>query len=150
MDQQPQYVFKSKAMKILLPKVLTLIILAALFYVGILVNIGLLKLDGETETIVKSSGLLIMALLVIVGALLNVKKAKTPYKYFPQQITHGKSKISYADIPSVEKKQSIMDKIFGTYTLKLSKKFSIEGIPKDVDLKSYTDQMVSYNKSQIQ
>ena len=51
--QQVLYSFKSKKMRILIPKVLQLIILSSLFYFGILVNIGLLKLDAETETMIK-------------------------------------------------------------------------------------------------
>ena len=96
--QQVLYSFKSKKMRILIPKVLQLIILSSLFYFGILVNIGLLKLDAETETMIKSGALLVIALLVLIGFLINFKKAFDAYKYFQHEIKHGHKKIPYSEI----------------------------------------------------
>jgi hypothetical protein len=145
--QQVLYTFKSKKFRILIPKILQLIVLSTLFYFGILVNIGLLKLDAEFETMIKSGALLVIGLLVLIGFLVNLKKASNAYKYFQHEIKHGRKSISYSEIQNVEKKQGLGDKMFSTYSLKLSKKFSIEAIPNSVDLVSYTQQMVNYSKT---
>ncbi|MBU1111964.1 MAG: hypothetical protein ABIG93_01560 [archaeon] len=150
-QQRVLYSVASKKSRILVPNALTLIILGVVFYMGILLNVGLLALDAETETIVKSSSIFVVILIVLVGILLNLKKAKTSYQFYQTTITNGKSNINYADIENIQVKRCLWDRMFGTYTLKLSKKFSVEGIPKKVDLQNYVQQMVNYNRrSQVQ
>lgn len=150
LQQQPQqqvlYSVTGKKSRILVPKILTLIVLGVVFYIGILLNIGMLALDAQTETIVKSSSIFIVILLVLIGLLTNLKKAKTAYNFYQTEIAHGKTILNYVDIPQIQKKQGLFDKLFGTYTLKLTKKFKIEGIPKNIDLQAYVQQMVDYNK----
>lgn len=145
--EQVLYSFKAKKSRILIPKMFQLIVLSVLFYFGVLLNMGLLKLDAETETMIKSSALLIIAFLVLIGFLINFKKAYDAYKYFQHEIKHGHKSISYSEIQNFERKQNLVDNMFSTYSLKLSKKFTIEAIPNNIDLVSYTQQMVNYSKT---
>jgi len=145
-QQRVLYSVASKKSRVLIPKIFILLILGVVLYMGILLNVGLLALDGETETIVKSSSIFVVILIILVGILLNLKKAKTSYNFYQTSIANGKSNINYADIENVQVKRGLWDRMFGTYTLVLSKKFKIEGIPKKIDLQAYTQQMINYNK----
>ena len=58
-QQKPTYSFKIKKSKLLIPKITSLILLITIFYLGILLNISLLKFKADTETSIKSASFLL-------------------------------------------------------------------------------------------
>ncbi len=151
MDQvAPLYQVPLIKKRILIPKTITLIVLSALFYVGILVNISLLKLDSDVEGMAKFAGLGIVVLLFLLGVILNSSKAKHGIKFYNDHLEIGHQKVQYITLTNVEAKQGLLDKMFHTYTLKIDKKHLVEGISQEVNVVQYLQQLINYAKSQQQ
>jgi hypothetical protein len=134
--------------RILIPKTITLIVLSGLFYAGILVNISLLELDADVEGIAKFAGLGIVALLFLLGVILNLSKAKHGIKFYNDHLEIGHQKVKYLSLTNVESKQSLLDKVFKTYTLKIDKKHKVSGISQAVNVQQYLQQLINYAKQQ--
>lgn len=136
--------------RILIPKTITLIVLSGLFYAAILVNISLLELDADVEGIAKFAGLGIVALLFLLGVILNISKAKHGIKFYNDHLEIGHQKVQYLTLTNIETKQSLLDKVFKTYTLKIDKKHEVSGISQTVDVQQYLQQLINYAKQQGQ
>ena len=147
--QKPLYQLPLHKSRILIPKTISLVILSTLFFLAILGNISLLDLDKSTEGIIKFSAAGIIFLLIILGIFLNSNKVKHGVKFFSDHLEIGHRKIKYITIPELERKQNFLDKKFDTYTLQLGKKLKIDAIPISVDLHSYLQRLISYNKAQV-
>lgn len=151
MDQVvPLYQTGLDKKRILIPKTIILTLLSALFYIGILVNISLLKLDSNIESTAKFTGLGFVILIFILGVILNFIKAKQGIKFFNDHLEIGHQKIQYLSLNNVETKLNPLDKIFKTYTLNIDKKHKLEGISNQVNLQQYLQQMINYAKMQQQ
>ena len=146
-QQKPTYSFKIKKSKLLIPKITSLILLITIFYLGILLNISLLKFKADTETSIKSASLMIIGLLILMGIMHNLKISKRSYNFYSDKIVWGKKEIKYFEINKIKEHKSISDKIFSTHSLELSQKFKIEHIPNSVNLKNYIQQMINYSKN---
>ncbi len=135
-----------KKKRVIIPKIFTLISLSIIFYIGVLLVISLLKLEASQETTFKISTLIFLILIVFLGIFLSHKHSKKRYIFYKDRIFFNKKEIRYVDINKVINKQNIWDKMFKTYSLKLSKNFSIRHISKEIELESYTKEMVRYAK----
>ena len=145
-QEKPLYILKKKVSRSLIPKILSLLILGIIFYLGILLNLSLLELDGETETIVKMTSLIIVLLIIIIGIVLSYRHAHQPYKFYHANIVQNKKSLPYVKIANTEEKQNFIDKLFKTYHIDLTDKFSLKHIPQKTDIKNYVDQMIIYAK----
>ena len=143
--EQPLYIFHQKESRAVLPKILSLLFLSTIFYLGILVNISLLKLDGTQETAVKSISLLLLIVLTGIGTLLAVRHARHPYYFYRNRIVHNEKVIYYQSIHPV-RQEHFFDRFFKTYALNLGGNFFIRHIPGDVDLESYSKKMADYSR----
>ncbi len=144
-NSPPLYVLQKDKKRALVPKLFILLFLIAVFYVGVLLNLSLLELTLEQEKTVKLfSGILIVTL--IGGGLINaVRKAKSPYYFYQDQIISRKSSISYQSISSIQRKEKFADKIFKTYSLILNNQFQIKYVPQQVNIQDYIEKMRAYS-----
>ncbi|MBT4605252.1 hypothetical protein HOC01_06445 [archaeon] len=149
-QEQTLYTLPRKFSRVFIPKFFTLILLSAIFYSGILLNLSFLSLRRAAESQAKTFSLGIIIALVILGIAINFVKAKTPIIFLQTKLKFSKHKsVPYAKIDVVEAKQNISDKIFRTYHIKLDKKHTLEGIPKTSDpgqITTYINQLVASAK----
>ena len=144
--EQPLYSVLESKSRALIPKALSLLILGAIFYVGVLLNISLLELDAQQETTFKTGALLILTVLIIMGIILTFRKARQPYLFYRNRITHGKEAILYLNITTTAAQSNFVDKMFKTYSIPLSKNFFLRHIPETIPLNNYVQQLVDYSR----
>jgi len=144
---KPVYILTQVKKRLLIPKIITLVFLGLVFYSGILLNISLLNLSGNTETLAKLIALIVLILIIVFGIFYNLIKAKKQYLFYNNKIVFGKKQIVLNTILNTEIKHNFLDKIFKTYSLQLTKKFSIENIPDTIQLKDYVQKLINYNKN---
>ena len=144
--EPPLYsVYQSKR-RALIPKMLLLLFLAFIFYLGILVNISLVELDADQETMLKTGALLLLATLIVVGTFLTYRKTRQPYLFYRNRITHGKKAIYYLNITNTLPQTNFLDRIFKTYSIQLGKTFFLRRIPETIQLSDYLQQLIQFAK----
>ncbi len=142
--EQPIYAVYENKRRALIPKTISLLFLAFIFYVGVLINISLLELDATQETSLKTGALLVLAFLIIAGTVLTFKKSQQPYLFYRNKITHGKENIYYVNIDNTSQQINFLDKKFKTYSIQLGKKFLLNHIPESIPLSNYLQQLVDF------
>lgn len=151
-SQQPLYILKQSKIRAILPKTITLLILAIIFYLGIMLNISLLELTGEEETLIQGIALVVLLVVILIGIVLTIIRSGRPYNFYRSRITFRKKEIPYAIITNTNSRQNLIDKIFKTYSIKITDKFQIKNISqktyKPVQIQQYLQKMVNYAKSQ--
>lgn len=143
-QEQPLYVLSQVKKRALIPKIISLILLGAVFYVGILVNLFLLNLTAGDETVIKTSSLILLILVVILGIYLSYHKANFSYRFYRDRVQFGKKAIKYTEIKNTHQKKDIFDKMFKTYAQVLSKDFYIRNVPNQINIAAYVQQMITY------
>ena len=146
-QERPIYVLPQNKKRIIIPRIVILVLLGTIFYLGILLNISLLDLSGSQETIVKTVSLGILILIVIFGIFLALRRAKQVYKFYRNGIKINKNEIIYSEITNTTPKQSFVDKMFKTQTIALTKKFQLKNFPEQMQLQGYIEQLIEYTKS---
>ena len=146
--EQPVYsVYESKG-RALIPKTASLVLLAIVFYLGVLLNISLLELDAAQETSLKIGALLLLLFLILIGIILAVRKVRTPYNFYSNHLVRGKEIIYYNQIINTSTHLDPIDKIFKTYSINLGKNFFLRHIPEQIQLSNYLQQLINYAKTQ--
>jgi len=135
-----------KKSRVLIPKIVSLVSLSVIFYIGVLLIFSLLKLDAKQETTFKVGALIFLLLIILLGVFLSYKHSKKRYIFYRNRIYFNKNEVKYDEINNISRKKNIWDKMFKTYSLKLSKEFSVRHIPLNIELENYTQQMVNYSK----
>lgn len=144
--EQPLYSIYESKKRALIPKILSLLFLAFFFYLGVLVNISLLELDANQETMLKTGSMLLLAVLIIVGILLTYWKTRQPYLFYRNRIAHGKELLYYLNITNTTPQANFIDKIFKTYSIQLGKSFILRHLSESIPLGNYVQQLVEYAK----
>ncbi len=144
---EPLYVLPQNKVRAILPKVITLLVLGFIFYLGILLNLALLELQATEETIVKITSLVILLIVIVVGIIIAIKRASTPYLFFRTNLSWSSKVLAYTAIVNTTPSSDLFDKIFKTYNINLGKGFIIRNIPNTVPLQNYLQQMIDYAKS---
>ena len=145
-QEQPIYELHQRTTRALIPKIASFLVLGILFYVGILLNIALLDLSGTQETTVKTTALLFLLVIIIIGIITAVHRARLSYQFFRDKIRFNKKEIRYTEIINTATKQNILDRMFKTYSIPLSSEFYVRHVSQEVDLKTYLQQLISYSK----
>lgn len=148
MEEKVLYDLPINVSRYLIPKIISLISLSVLFYLGILLNLSLLNLSGPTETSVKLGSVFVLLVLIVIGIFHNMSAAKHGYLFYGNRIKFARKTVTYYHITEINRKENFLDKKFKTHSLILSKKFKIQAIPNSVDLHQYIQQMIDYNKAQ--
>src|SRR3989338_4824801 len=144
-EQSLYSIYESKP-RALIPKTLSLLLLAFIFYMGVLVNVSLLELDAVQETSLKTGALLILAVLLILGIALTFRKTQQPYLFYRNRITHGKETLYYLNIINTTPQTNFLDHAFKTYSIQLGKTFALRHLPETIQLSNYLQQLIEFSK----
>lgn len=144
LQEKPIYTLHQLKIRAILPKILAILILSVIFYVGILLNLYLLEFDAKNETILKTFFLLLLIFILSLSTFLSVRKALQPYKFYSSRISFGKESIEYTTIINTSHHQDPLDKIFKTYSINLGSNFVIRHIPLQIQLEDYLKQLIEY------
>ena len=147
-QQKPIYELPQSKKRALIPKIIILILLSVIFYVGILLNVALLELRASQETITKTVSLAFVILVIIIGIILTIYHAKTPYRFFRNYLQINKENVKYTEILNTEPKQDFLDKIFKTYSINLGSHNHLRHIPQEIKIQDYLQQLIAYNNKQ--
>jgi hypothetical protein len=142
--EQPVYVLQQNKKRALIPKITTQIVLGFIFYLGVLLNISLLKLSASSETVIKLVALILLLLIVIVGIFLAFHQTSVPYRFYRNRIKLYKKEVLYVNIINTNPKIDFWDKLFKTYSIKISKDRYIRNIPQTVQISNYLQQLINY------
>jgi len=142
----PQYSARPKKARALIPEVLKLLVLGAVFYVGIILNLNLLSVSlSSSLNILISSGIVVLVALQMLLSYLSL--SKTSYDFYLDRIEiTGKRPRSahYYDIAAPKIRKGTFDKIFGTGSILLAPKMGLDYLEKPDAVLSYLQGMVSY------
>ncbi|MBW2972607.1 hypothetical protein KY359_06225, partial [Candidatus Woesearchaeota archaeon] len=149
----PQYTLRPNTNAMVAPRILMLIGLAALFYVGIYINAKL----AVGVSIPPVINLVIFACLIVMVAvqviLYRVKFSKYKYMFYTNRIEfEGKKPLTFLfnDFQEAAVKQGLFDRMFGTGEIKLSKSFVMGPVGNVAQVKTYLEQLVQYHRAMEQ
>tara|TARA_Y100000034_G_scaffold72702_1_gene87609 strand:+ start:810 stop:1265 length:456 start_codon:yes stop_codon:yes gene_type:complete len=145
-QNKPIYELPQSKRRALIPKIIILIVLAAVFYLGILLNISLLDLRAGQETLTKSISLIFVIIVIIIGIIITMYHAKTPYRFYRDHLTINKKTVKYTEIVNINPKQDFLDKIFKTYAINLGNHLHLRHIPQEIKIQDYLQQLITYNQ----
>ncbi len=143
--EQPLYILHQSIGRALIPKFVSLVVLGAIFYVGILLNISLLELTAAEETTIKSGALLFLILIIAFGLYLALRKAHQPYFFYRNRLVFNKKEWPYSSIVNTTPTQDMIDKVFKTYSINTGN-LHIRNISQEVQLQPYLEQLIQYTK----
>ncbi len=146
-SEPPLYILHQKTSRAVIPKVITLLFLSALFYVGVLLNVNQLELQPSEETTIQGSALAFLLVIVIIGIILAARKAHRPYRFYRSKIVHGKKEIFYTAIANTMPSTDFLGKIFKTYSVNLGSDFHLRHISDEIKIEDYLKQMREYAKN---
>lgn len=144
---EPLYTFQPSLKRALIPKILSLLVLGAIFYLGVLLNLSLLQLNFS-EDLIKLGTAILLTMVIIVGILLSFRHARQPYLFYPDRLVHGTENIYYRTITSCTVQKDIWDHLFHTYSLGLGNHLFLRHIPLELNLQEYLQQLVRYSAGQ--
>ncbi len=142
----PIYILPQKKSRTLMPKMITLLVLGIVFYVGILVNISLLELTGKDESLLKTGSLILIGVVVLLGVLIAYHHASSVYRFYRDRISFEKKQIYYKEIMNTKPKKDVLDRVFKTYSINLGNNFFLKNIPDGINLEQYLGQLIEYVK----
>ncbi|MBI2662334.1 hypothetical protein HYX11_02660 [Candidatus Woesearchaeota archaeon] len=142
--EQPIYLLPLNKKRILIPAAFTILILSIIFYFGILLNISLLELSAQEETITNLISLILLILIIAIGIFNSYIQSNKPITFYKSYLKISKTNLTYNQINTIAKQQNFLDKIFHTYSLKINQKLSLDSIPEEIDLIVYLNQLKDY------
>lgn len=145
--EQPLYLLPQNKKRVMIPKIASLIVLGVLFYTGILLNLSLLQLDAEQQSVVNLASIVLLGMILALGIYLGYHQVGQPYRFYQNRIMLHKKAIFYNQVSQIVRVQSFVDKMFKTYHLDLGNKLKIENIPEEVQIEAYLQQWVNYARS---
>lgn len=145
-NEQPAYVLHQKLSRALTFKIIILIILGTIFYLGILLNLKLLELRANHETIIKLSALGLVSTIIILAIILSLHRARLPYLFYRTNLMFSNKTINYTEISNTIPKKDSLDKIFKTYNIDLGNNFVIKHIPNEINMEQYLKQLIEFSK----
>jgi hypothetical protein len=144
----PQYTLKPNVNRMLVPWILKLLGLAALFYGGIYANVRFM-FNARIPAFINL--FIFVFLIVLVGAqvvLYHVRFGRFSYLFYTNRIEFkGKKSRTFLfdEFSQAEIKQGVFDKMFNTGIIRLSKDFSVGPISNVSQIKEYLEQLVRYH-----
>ncbi|MFH0701658.1 MAG: hypothetical protein V2A62_04430 [Candidatus Woesearchaeota archaeon] len=145
--ERPLYLLPQNKSRVIVPKLASLIVLGTIFYIGILLNLSLLQLNAEEQNIANIFSLVFLFLIVILGVYLGYHQVSQPYRFYQNRLALHRKDVFYNQIGQIQRKQSVLDKIFKTYSLDLGNKQTINNIPQQTQIDTYLQQLVNYSKN---
>ncbi len=125
----PQLIIYQDKKRVLIPRFSLLILLGAIFYLIILINLYLIEI---TNPIIKMLSIIAILALVILQIILDyLKVSKESYILYEDAILFNSKKqiiLPYKDVQMLNYSQNTGDKIFKTASIRLTNDFSIKNI----------------------
>ena len=78
-QELPQYILPQLKTRAIIPKIITLLFLGVIFYLGILLNISLLELNLTQQNITKIISVVLVILIIILGIALAIINSQRNY-----------------------------------------------------------------------
>jgi hypothetical protein len=147
-QEQPSYVLPQSKKRAATPKMISLIVLGGIFYLGIMLNLALLELDKDTNSLVKLLSLIFLLMMLSLGTFLTIHHANSKYYFYREKIIFNKKEIYYKDIINTEPKRDFFDKLLKSYSINLGHDFVIRHVPNNINMKDYIGRLVSYTRQQ--
>ena len=144
--EPPSYVLPQVKKRVMIPKIVSLLVLGLLFYLGVLLNLSLLQLTAEEESAVNLVTLIFLLLIIAVGIYLGYHQVTPPYRFYQNRIAIRKKEVFYSQIQTVRRKQNILDKLFKTYSLDLGNKNLLQNLSQEVQIENYLQQLINYSR----
>ncbi len=146
MTELPDYVIKPNVTKVIVSQIIVTTVLAALFYLGIFINVSLLNIEipGTINILIIS----VIALLVFIQALLSyLQTSKTTYSIYKDRLQIDEKYMMFSSIQEMKEKRNFIDRFFDTGTLIIGKT-KVTAIPNFAQTIIYLKQMVQYSRTQ--
>lgn len=143
----PQYTLRPNTNRMVMPWIFKLLGLAILFYGGIFFNV---KYALKMSIPLFVNVLIVIFLIILIATqliLYRVRFGHFKYEFYTNRVDYnGKDHKTflYGNFESAQLKQNPFDKIFGTGSIQLSKKFLIGPISNITQIKTYLEQLVRY------
>lgn len=144
-QEQVIYVLPQNKKRAVIPKIVSLLVLGVIFYLGVLLNLLLLELTTDQKNLIQLISVAILLIIIILGIYLTIHQANTPIKFYQTKIIINKKELNYTSILNIQVKTDFLDKIFRTYSLNLGNNFYLRNIPEEVQLESYIRQLIAYS-----
>ena len=144
--EQPIYVLPQVKTRALVPKIVTLLVLGGIFYLGVLLNLSLLDITKEAASIVNLVSLIILLCVIALGIFLSVHRAEMSYRFYRKVLSQGKKSINYINIINTNPKRVFLDRIFKTYTINLGNDFYLRHISQSIQISGYLQKLIDYSK----
>jgi len=148
LNEQPAYILPQAKKRAVTPKIISLVILNTIFYLGILLNLALLNFEKLTASLIRTVSLLFVVLILALGLYLTFHQANKKYAFYRDRLVFETKEIYYKNIINTKPKQDFFDKLLKTYSINLGSNFIIRHIPNNIDLQTYLNQLVSYSRQQ--
>ncbi|MBU0461281.1 MAG: hypothetical protein KJ574_01705 [Nanoarchaeota archaeon] len=146
----PQYSIKPNVNRLVALKIIQLIILAVLFYIALWLNLQL-GFNLEIPFMVNILVIVVLVVAVVIELIkFHVVYAQYNYLFYTNRVIFQKKDKLYTfyfkDFEKSELKSNLLDKIMGTGTIVLSKKFKIGPINKPSKVYEYLLKLIDYDK----
>ncbi|MFC1728169.1 hypothetical protein ACFLZ7_01745 [Nanoarchaeota archaeon] len=147
--EAPLYVLKPDKARIVIPNGLKLILLAIVFYVGVLINIKLLSLN--IPDYINLLIIIVLVILVLLESILSfVRLSKIQYLFYPNRLEVKGTKqqyVMFTNVPVVKFDQNFFDKLFdtGSVTFGAYKMKAIPNVQQNVD---YLEKLIQSSRTQ--
>lgn len=155
MDEYPQYAVRPNLVRILVPETVKLLLLGALFYVGIRLNIYFMKMD--LQAIVHYLIISIISALLITQWFATFTKVKrVKYEFYLSRLElhskKGTSTLDYNDVDQARVKvdRNILDDLLGTGTIVFTESFKLRYVANYDQLSGYARKLINYRQYQVQ
>ena len=149
-DEQPQYALKQDIKRVLIPKILQLISLGAVFYFAIWLNLFLLEVEDSIKFYVTIGAIIVLVIAVILEIILLIQKTnKNKYLFYSAQVGFKGKEMPYVNVVHVSFRQNFIDKIFNTGTIILYPDFLIEKVPNLNQVYFYVQKLIQSAKGQV-
>ena len=116
--ENPYYVLNEDKTRAVFPKILKVTSLSIIFFFGIWLNLMVLEIADNVNSVILSVSGIVLIGLIIVELFVAYKKIK-PYNFFNDRIEHDGKTAYYSHIQNVEIHKGLFDKIFKTGTIDL-------------------------------
>ena len=141
------YQLKPSNRKIIVSKLLNLVLLGALLYGGIILNVDLLNINLPVATHFIIVNVLLL-LFIIELVLVHKKRAGDFYQFFNDRVQIRDKVVYFTNVQNISYKRSFLDKLVNTGTIVLEPGFEIKDIIYDNQIYVYVQNLVKYAQGQ--
>ncbi len=148
--EQPQYALSQDLKRVIVPKILQLIGLGAVFYFAIWLNLVLLDVESSIKLYVTIGAAVILVIAVVLEIILMAQKVnKNKYLFYSNRLAFKGKEVPYVNITNVSFRQNFIDKMFTTGTIVLYPDFKLEKIPNLNQVYFYVQKLVQGTQQQV-